>query len=153
MKKTTVISVFILILFFAGCIIWGDKIAGQKSMDAKYLLPSGFKGCAKVIYNVKDAPPLTSKDNEIIYNVPKNGIIYTSSPSTFGWVNGKDTGHQVNAFYVDNNGKVIEKLPEEKIRFGANREIEEDGKPKVEMFFQIFGTKEDEDKGCDNTFN
>ncbi|MGX9134254.1 hypothetical protein ACWV26_07725 [Rummeliibacillus sp. JY-2-4R] len=40
MIKTTVISV--CILFFAGCIIWGDKIAGQKSMDEKYLLPSGF---------------------------------------------------------------------------------------------------------------
>ncbi len=85
--------------------------------------------------------------------LPK-GIIYTSSSYSFGWVNEKHSGfHQVNAFYVDKNGKIIEKLPEEKIRFGANREIEEDGKPKVEMFYQIFGTKEDEDKGCDNTFN
>lgn len=151
MRKKFGISISILILCFVGYIIFEQIIGGQKGMDEKYLLPSGFKGCVTIEYDVKDAAPLTIKDNEIIYKVPKNGIIQTSSPSTLGWTNEKTSGsYKINAFYVDEKGKTIEKLPQEKVRFGGNRTIEEDGKPKVEIFYQIFGTKEDEEKACSN---
>ncbi len=53
----------------------------------------GFKGCVFINYGVKRAPPLEIENNEIKYRVPENGIINTSSPREFGWVNNNTQDH------------------------------------------------------------
>ena len=121
----------------------------QEGIDQTYLLPSGFEGCVVIHYNVKDAEPLYIENNQIVYEVPKNGIIHTSSPYDFGWVNDEHSGaYQLRAFYVDDNGEILEELPHEKIRFGANGSIQEEGKQEKHYHYQIFGLEGIEKEGC-----
>ncbi len=121
----------------------------NKGVDQTYLLPMNFKGCVVIYYGEKEAPPLKMKNNEIIYKVPKDGIIYTSSPQEFGWVNNEKSGEfQLSAFYVDETGKKIEELPQEEIRFGATGSVQEEGKPERKHYYQIFGSKDVENQGC-----
>ena len=143
----TKIGLAVLALFFIG--VMYRFVVNQEGVDQTYLLPSEFEGCVVINYNVKGALPLKIENNEIIYKVPKSGIIDTSSPSDFGWVNEKHSGaYQLSAFYVDEKGEIIEELPQEKIRFGANGSSQEEGKPEKHFSYQIFGTKETENKGC-----
>lgn len=124
-------------------------IGNQEGVDQTYLLPLGFEGCVVINYNVKGAEPLLIENNEIVYKVPETGIIHTSSPSDFGWVNKKHSGaYQLRAFYVDEKEEIVEELPQEKIRFGANGAFQEEGKPEKQYFYQIFGSEEIENKGC-----
>lgn len=143
----TKIGIAVLILIFLGTMY--RFIANQDGVDQTYLLPLGFEGCVVINYNVKGATPLKIENNEIVYKVPKTGVLYTSSPSDFGWVNKKHSGaYQLHAFYVDEKGEKIEELPQEKIRFGANGATQEEGKPEKHHSYQIFGSEDIENKGC-----
>lgn len=146
----TKIGLAVLALFFIGVIYsFVANEAGDQGVDKIYLLPSKFEGCVVINYNVEGALPLKTENNEIIYNVPENGIIETSSPSNTGWVNEEGSGwHKIRAFYVDEKGEIIEELPQEKIRFGANGSSQEEGKTEKHYSYQIFGSKETENKGC-----
>ncbi|MCA1035816.1 MULTISPECIES: DUF6843 domain-containing protein [Bacillus] len=124
-------------------------IAIQEGVDQTYLLPMGFEGCVVINYNVKGARPLKIDNNEIVYKVPKSGVLNTSSPSDFGWVNEQHSGgYQLRAFYVDGKGNKIKELHQEKIRFGANGAAQEEGKPERQYSYQIFGSEDIENKGC-----
>ncbi len=124
-------------------------IAIQEGVDQTYLLPMGFEGCVVINYNVKGARPLKIDNNEIVYKVPKSGVLNTSSPSDFGWVNEQHSGgYQLRAFYVDGKGNKIKELHQEKIRLGANGAAQEEGKPERQYSYQIFGSEDIENKGC-----
>lgn len=124
-------------------------LVDEKGVNQTYLLPNGFEGCVVIHYDVAGAKQLEIENNEIIYEVPNDGMIYTSSPYDFGWVNEKHSGaHQVRAFYVDENGERIEQLPQEKIRFGANGSIQKEGEQEKHYFYQIIGSEEIENEGC-----
>lgn len=143
----TKIAIVMLILIFLGALY--KLLDNQEGVDQTYLLPLGFEGCVVINYNVDGAKPLKIENNEIIYRVPKSGIIYTSSPFDFGWVNEKHSGvYQLRAFYVDQEGEIIEKLPQEQIRFGANGAVQDEGKREEHYYYQIFGSEEIENKGC-----
>jgi hypothetical protein len=143
----TKIGIAVVVLIFLG--VMYKLLVNQEGVDQTYLLPSGFEGCVVINYNVDGAKPLKIENNEIIYKVPKSGILYTSSPFDFGWVNEKHSGaYQLRAFYVDEKGEKIEELPQEKIRFGASGANKEEGKPEKHYFYQIFGSEEVENKGC-----
>lgn len=121
----------------------------RNGVDQTYLLPNGFEGCVFLNYDVEGASPLKIENNEIVYKVPESGVINTSSPSDFGWTNEKHSGYyQLSAFYVGEDGEIIEKLPQEKIRFGANGSSQKEGEAMTHHSYQIFGSKEIEDKGC-----
>ncbi|MEN8698539.1 DUF6843 domain-containing protein [Bacillus infantis] len=143
----TKIGIAVLVLIFL--VTAYRLIAIQEGVDQTYLLPSGFEGCVVINYNVKGARPLKINNNEIVYNVPKSGVLNTSSPSDFGWINEQHSGaYQLRAFYVDEKGERIEELDQEKIRFGANGAAQEEGKPERQYFYQIFGSEDTESKGC-----
>ncbi|MFP7296879.1 DUF6843 domain-containing protein [Neobacillus niacini] len=145
MKTKIVIAV--LVLTFLGLMY--EFFVNQEGVDQTYILPSGFEGCVVINYNVEGAKPLKIKNNEIVYKVPKSGILNTSSPFDFGWVNDKHSGaYQLRAFYADEKGEILEELPQEKIKFGATGAIQEEGKPEKHYFYQIFGSEEIENKGC-----
>ncbi|MDZ5472944.1 hypothetical protein SM124_14595 [Bacillus sp. 31A1R] len=143
----TKIGIAVLVLLFLG--IMYSLLVNQEGVDQTYLLPSGYEGCVVINYNVKGAPPLKIENNIITYKVPPNGIINTSSPSDFGWVNEKHSGaYQLRAFYVDEKGEILEELPQEKIRFGAIGASQEVGKAEKHYYYQIFGSEEVENRGC-----
>ena len=104
----TKIGLAVLALFFIGVMyrFVVNQVGVDQGVDKIYLLPSEFEGCVVINYNVKGALPLKIENNEIIYKVPKSGIIDTSSPSDFGWVNEKYSGaYQLSTFYVDEKEK------------------------------------------------
>ncbi|WP_077212529.1 DUF6843 domain-containing protein [Bacillus dakarensis] len=141
------IGIAVVVLIFLGAMY--NFIVNPEGVDQTYLLPSGFEGCVVINYSVDGAKPLKIENNEIVYKVPKSGILNTSSPFDFGWVNEKHSGaYQLRAFYVNEKGEIIEELPQEKIRFGATGASQEEGKPEKHYFYQIFGAEEIENKGC-----
>jgi hypothetical protein len=121
----------------------------KKGIDQVYLLPEGFKGCAVIFYDKKDAPPLKIENNEITYEFPETGILYTSSPMEFGWANKENSGaYQLRAFYIDENGNKISAVSDGDIRFGATGSFQEEGKKEQTFYYQIFGDEKTEDLGC-----
>lgn len=124
-------------------------VSSQKGADQTYLLPMGFEGCVLVNYEVEGAPPLKIEDNEIVYHVPEDGIIDTSSPMDFGWVSEEHSGsYRSRAFYVDQAGNTMQELPQEKIRFGANGSMKEEGKPERTYYYQLIGDEDVLTEGC-----
>lgn len=87
-----------------------------KTYDAEYAIPEGFRGCAYVVFNVENAPPLKVKNNVILYKIDDDGVMLTSSSEDFGWEGKKFSGfHKTNYYYVNENGKKVSKIPEDKI--------------------------------------
>lgn len=143
--KKIIIAGLIIVLLVVGIFFVIDN---RKGVDQTYLLPKDFEGCAVIFYDVREAPPLEIVDNEIVYEVPEEGILYTSSPMDFGWVSKKQSGaFQLEAFYVDEAGEKIAQLPEEEIQFGANGSWQDD-KGNQDYYYQIFGSAETLEKGC-----
>ena len=137
------ISLLILLILITGLTyIWIQD--NKKGVDQIYLLPDDFEGCAIIYYDIKDAPPLKIENNTITYDVPEDGIILTSSPMDFGWVNKNHSGsYQLYAYYVDKNGKKVRELPQENIQFGATGSNDEQ-----DFYYQFFGREGIEERGC-----
>lgn len=141
------IGINLLVLILLG--VTFKFIIDQNGVDQTYLLPNGFEGCVMINYDVEGAPPLKIEDNEIVYKVPESGIINTSSSYDFGWTNEEHSGSfQLSAFYVGDDGKTLEELPQKKIRFGGTESVQKEKQPMTHHYYQIFGSKEMEDKGC-----
>ena len=72
-----------------------------------YHLPEGFKGCIDVYFNQPNKKELEIKDDTLLFIVPKNGSISTSSSydliMDLGW-------HKVKAFYVNEDGKPVSEI-------------------------------------------
>lgn len=134
---------------FIAAVLYLSAIDSEPGVDETFLLPMGFEGCALINYEVEGAPPLKIENNEIMYRVPNDGIINTSSPMHFVWVSKENSGpYRLRAFYVDQAGNKVEELPPEKIRFGANGSMKEEGKPERTYYYQLFGDEEVEAEGC-----
>lgn len=72
-----------------------------------YLLPEGLEGCVSIYFNQPDQQLLTISNQELLIEIPENGIVSTSSSykviHDLGW-------HKEKAFYVDVSGKRIRKV-------------------------------------------
>ena len=122
----------------------------EEGVDQTYLLPEGYEGCVVIRYDIPDAPKLKIENNEIVYRVPEDGIIETSSPYDYGWVNDEHSGaFQLKAFYIDKEGKRTAQLPEEEIGFGANGASQKDeGEQEEEYYYQYFGPETGGNQAC-----
>lgn len=139
----------IVSVLFIAALLYLSAINSEPGVDETFLLPMGFEGCVLINYEVVGAPPLKIEDNEIVYQVPDDGIINTSSPMDFGWVSKENSGaYRLRAFYVDQAGNKVQELPQEKIRFGANGSVKEEGKPERTHYYQLFGDEEVEAEEC-----
>ena len=128
------LSLVIMVSFDTGIMSFGTEGA-----DRTYLLPNGFEGCVVVEYNVKGAETLNVKNNEVIYNVPESGIVETSTTYEEWWDNGGKGLHEVNAFYVGEDGEKIRELEEYEIQGGGSSSTTEDEKPTVYRDYESFG--------------
>ncbi|WP_213421276.1 DUF6843 domain-containing protein [Bhargavaea massiliensis] len=139
----------IVSVLFIASVLYLSAIDSEPGVNETFLLPMGFEGCVLINYEVEGAPPLRIEGNEIVYRVPDDGIIDTSSPIDFGWVSKENSGsYRLRAFYVDQAGNKVQELSQEKIRFGANGSVKEEGKPERTHYYQLFGDEEVEAEGC-----
>ncbi|WP_100330546.1 DUF6843 domain-containing protein [Bacillus xiapuensis] len=123
----------IIILIFIGWLVY-MFITRDERYSVSYELPMGFKGCAIVVYDVKDAPALKIKNQNITYRFNDEGVLYTSSPYDFGWEGENGSGfHDTTYAYVDEKGKKVSELSTEDI-IGHNHGSYENDKFQVESF-------------------
>ncbi|WP_285616180.1 DUF6843 domain-containing protein [Pseudobacillus badius] len=140
MKTKWFLSSIILFIVIGGLVYM--FITKDKRYSVSYKLPSGFKGCAIVVYDADDAPALEIKDQNITYRFNDEGVLYTSSPADFGWEGEKDSGfHETTYIYVDEKGKQVSELSTEDI-IGHNKGSYENDKFQIESF----GVKTEDDE-------
>jgi hypothetical protein len=56
-----------------------------RRLPNRYILPEGFTGNIKIIYQVEGAPPLPLVDEHHIHEIPRSGILQTSSRPEYGF--------------------------------------------------------------------
>lgn len=136
------IALFVCAIILGTACVWIHDMY-KSATNEVYLIPDGYKGCVGVFYNFKDAPPLKIEDKKIIYRVPKDGILKTSSNKTFGKTNEHDSGrHNVKYYYVDKNGNQVQRLEKGKDIHNVS-EIWESGLEYAQFFI---GTKKEAEK-------
>lgn len=142
MDVKKLIGVFLLVAAVSGSLYFILN-PSKKGMDEVYLLPDRFEGCVFVYYDVLGAPPTIVEENQIVYEVPEDGIIQTSSPMDFGWAYKDNSGaYQTTIFYVDDAGNKIKELPMEFLSFGANGSYQENDRREQHYMYAVFGSDE-----------
>lgn len=103
-------------------------VVKKTAYDEEFVLPEGYQGCAHVVYNVKNAPPLKVKNGRIVHNFDENGISLTSSPEDFGWEGEEFSGfYKSTYFYADKKGNKTSEIEQEQIFASALGSLEEEG--------------------------
>jgi hypothetical protein len=114
----TVLTIIVLLVLMFG--LWVRYIT-KPGTDEVYLIPEGHTGCVFVLYDIKDALPLKIKNKVITYQIPKDGVLKTSSNETFGWARKSGSGwHDVKYYYVNENGARVKELGEKNIHNPGN---------------------------------
>ena len=78
-------------LVLAGVVIWRLQVVSEPAparTNQRFVLPEGFAGPLRVYYGVAGAPPLAVDDGWRVLNIPRSGLLETSSPIEYG--NGQD---------------------------------------------------------------
>ncbi|WP_456363739.1 DUF6843 domain-containing protein [Priestia aryabhattai] len=129
MKKIIIIVGSIILVLGA---IYYFFIREVRGTDETFLIPQGFTGCVGIYYDQEGAKPLVKKEDKIIYTIPKSGKLKTSSPQNFGWARTEDSGwHNQTFYYVNEEGKRVEKIPDEKIGYQYTNESYSDSTGKT----------------------
>ncbi|PFA66802.1 hypothetical protein CN378_12960 [Bacillus sp. AFS015802] len=124
MKKMTIWGLIIISILVSW--YWLEK---NKPYDEVFMIPKGYKGCVNVVYEIQGVPPLEVKDHSIQYKVDHDGILLTSSPPDFGWEGKESSGlHDIEYFYIDEEGAKTKEIPEDKIGPTVLGEHSENGK-------------------------
>lgn len=98
-------------------------IRGIRGMNEVFLIPEGFTGCVGIYYNQKGAKSLIKKEKKIVYEIPENGKLMTSSPQNFGWAKENESGgYDATFYYVNNKGEKTQKISHEKIGYEYTNE-------------------------------
>ncbi|WP_179281231.1 hypothetical protein [Paenibacillus sp. XY044] len=90
------IAVFAVIVVAA--VVIGTKGLNEQENHI-YVLPVGYTGWVTVIYNQKDYPELPKEGDAIVNNIPKDGVLKTSSAPT---------GGGMTFYYADDQGNRTE---------------------------------------------
>ncbi|MDF0725778.1 hypothetical protein PY093_03500 [Cytobacillus sp. S13-E01] len=143
MKKITIVLLSAILLGGAYYMFFAKKTAN----DEEFALPEGYQGCAHVVYNVKNAPPLKVTDGKIVHTFDENGISLTSSPEDFGWEGEEFSGfYNATYYYVDKQGNKTSEIEQEQIFNSGLGSLEEDGK--VQITHYHFSVK-DKNASCE----
>lgn len=87
----------LLLLSVLGCCL---SCEGKRGLDERFEVPDGFIGEARVIYGQKGKPPIPIERGKLVYRIPRNGVLKTStSDPNYG-------GHQTEYIYQP-SGRVI----------------------------------------------
>ncbi|HYV03646.1 MAG TPA: hypothetical protein VFB82_03615 [Blastocatellia bacterium] len=69
--------------FFTFCAAASTSCQKQRR-PSRYLVPKGYVGWVKILFKVKDAPPLSVEDGHYLFKIPTDGKLETSSDIEFG---------------------------------------------------------------------
>lgn len=98
MKLLSVVIVTCLLIFTA---------CQEKRQPNRYLIPQGYSGWVKTVYNVKDASPLPRDGEYLIHKFPDSGVITTATFCQSGWA--------LDEFYFYTETNALEKIAPEKM--------------------------------------
>jgi hypothetical protein len=79
-------------------LVYGSMYVWDRAQPETYLVPEGFEGPVFIVFDQSGADPLTIAGGRRIIEVPRSGIVVTSSPEAEGWKNPE-------VFRVTNAGK------------------------------------------------
>lgn len=103
----SIVLAFILLLTLSGYTIsWGSS--NDRVVDYIYLIPEDFKGCAWIRYGYPGGTPLEINNDEVIFRIPENGILLTSTD--YGQV---PPLHITKVFSVNDKGERVKQLIDE----------------------------------------
>lgn len=123
-------------------------VVKKTAYDEEFVLPEGYQGCAHVVYNVKDAPPLKVTNGRIVHTFDENGIFLTSSPEDFGWEGKESSGSFKSTYvYADKKGNKTSEIEQEQIFASALGSLEEEGEVTITHYH--FSVK-DKHVSCEN---
>lgn len=93
------------ILFLFGC---NDRDSDDIASEVNYYFSSNDSFCAPIFYDVKNAPPLTIKDNVIDYHFDHQNLLTTSSSYDFGWKSKENSGFRTTNYYKEDGSRINE---------------------------------------------
>ncbi|NLP50058.1 hypothetical protein [Bacillus sp. RO1] len=103
-KKKLLIIVILCVGLLSYFYLYDRKAPG---VDEVFLLPEGFQGCIYIFHNQPGEEELKIVDNQVVYEVPENGRIVTSSPQNFlvnlGW-------HKIYVKYTNEEGAASQEM-------------------------------------------
>lgn len=115
MKKPIIIGLAIIL---AALSIWFFLFREKEGRDEVYLIPEGYTGCVVIAYDQPNEPSLRIINDKLVYKIPENGILKTSSHYGFGWLYKDDSGwFNAKYFYVNDEGKKVKEIPQENIDY------------------------------------
>lgn len=98
-----------LILLSALCLFGcSDKSSDGLAKEINYHFSEELKACAYVFYDVKGAPALELKDQNIDFNFDEQNIFKTSSPAEFGWKSKDKPGIKTTNYYNSDGSKIAD---------------------------------------------
>lgn len=68
-------------------LVYGSMYVWGRAQPETYLVPEGFEGPVFIIFDQAGADPLPIVDGRRIIEVPRSGVVITSSPEAEGWKN------------------------------------------------------------------
>ncbi|MGG4034928.1 hypothetical protein ABEV74_14650 [Paenibacillus cisolokensis] len=100
MKQRYKVSLVVFVVVVVAAIAIGFGLAGSNKQKSHiYVMPDGYIGWVQIIYNQKDSPELPKEGKAFLHNIPKDGVLRTSSPATSGGM---------TFYYADEQGKRTE---------------------------------------------
>lgn len=98
---------FILFLAFSGYSISWDS-SKDREVAYIYLIPEDYKGCAWIRYGHPGAAPLEINNDEVIFRIPENGMLRTSTDYDL-----VPPLHNTKVFSVNDQGERVKQLVDE----------------------------------------
>lgn len=86
---------FVLLAMVGAAFVWGASTATSGVKQSRYLVPQGYTGWVRIYFDIEGAPAAERQGDAIIYRVPANGRLLTSTP------NDESNGSDMRFFYYD----------------------------------------------------
>lgn len=103
----SIVLAFILLLALSGYSISWDSSKNQE-VAYIYLIPEGYKGCAWIRHGHPGGTPLEINNDEVIFRIPENGILRTSTD-----YEQVPPLHNTKVFSVNDQGERVKQLFDE----------------------------------------
>ncbi len=98
-KKNLFITLLVTVVILSIIVIQlASRVVTTNDYDELFILEPGFDGCVYIHYNQVGNEELQVTNDRIVYKVPADGRIYTSSTSNFGELG----WHSIYVQYEDN---------------------------------------------------
>ncbi|MGE7187098.1 DUF6843 domain-containing protein [Peribacillus sp. NPDC006672] len=141
-KKMIVTNTLSTVILFSLALFGSMLVSGplfEKHTNESYLIPKGYEGEVRVVYNVKDAPSPEKSEDYDVYRINEKGYTLSPLPEREGIINNQ-------YFYIDSEGHK-EKIDDTCINIGGTDGIQMDDYEYYSFYFTVTNTH------CGETFS